>query len=372
MPSTLSLIAAAALSLSLSASAAQVRINCGGPALPAIGWLADTVKFRSKPSGGFQSPKQVAAPGSWRPAYDTHSHAPYKLAYNIPLLAGKYTISLLFAETYHSAAGKRILSVNLGDRVVAKTLDVFAAAGGAFKAHYVDAGAVTVGGGKVLSIEIKSAGAGGPMLSGIVINGEKPGALLGGGTPPSPTGGCRTAKTVTGAIADNSGFLLNIGGKAIADQGFAADNRNYIPDKFKGESFVANIPGDVGKSRWAAMWASSRWTTLPALTYVIPAPKGNTKFRIGLFVVESYFGKNGARVFDVAINGKVLDAKVDIHKRVGKSKPMYLQFDNIQPVDGKLTISLKRMVENPTLNGIYIEGEGIGTTAIGGFEDGSC
>lgn len=41
-------------------------------------------------------------------------------------------------------------------------------------------------------------------------------------------------------------------------------------------------------------------------------------------------------------------------------------------MSGKLTISLQKVMENPTLNRIYIEGQGIGTTAIGGFDDGTC
>lgn len=116
------------------------------------------------------------------------------------------------------------------------------------------------------------------------------------------------------------------------------------------------MPVDVGTRTWGPVWTTSRWTTLSALTCVIPVPKGKTRFRIALLFVESFFGKNGARIFGIHINGRVVDMKVDIHKRVGKNKPLYLQFDNIVPVDGKLTISLKSELNNPTLSGIYIEG----------------
>lgn len=87
---------------------------------------------------------------------------------------------------------------------------------------------------------------------------------------------------------------------------------------------------------------------------------------------ESYFNKAGVRVFDIAVNGKVLESKVDILKHKGKNFPLWLQFVNIASVDGKLEISLRRVIQNPTLNGIYISGPRIGRTAIGGFEDGTC
>ena len=58
-------------------------------------------------------------------------------AYRIPVVNGTYDVSLLEAETYFTAAGKRVFSVTAEGRTVAKDVDVFARAGGKDKAFWI-------------------------------------------------------------------------------------------------------------------------------------------------------------------------------------------------------------------------------------------
>lgn len=551
------------LGLALVASADQLRINCGGLFIANIGWREDTLKYAAKPINKY-SPQVggVTAPGSWRPVYDSHAWAPTTLKYDVPVVAGDYKVSMLFAETFNEEAGKRVMDIKLNGKVSRAGLDVFVAAGGKNKGFFLFGGMATVGADEILSIEI-TASAGNPMISGFVIDGADaqslvgseglvdgppppspspvvqppagpkckigvkpnlfqmnvggpavadldyaaenedyisspnsikatntmatpPGAIfrteryttamaltikipvpagkytvvsqhaetfftaagertfdvlangeerrtevdvfqsagganralevlltgvpsvdgfititfkkrkenpmvnairvvgtgagknaVGGGCgsvkpPPPPPGSvkCREARDVTGSTADKGGFQLNVGGKALPNIGWAADNVNYITGANKGFLYRSPKPVKV-TGTWGAVWPSSRYTFTDMLEYRIPAPTG--KFTIALFFVESFFGKVGERTFDVAINGETLIADLDIFARVGMDTPLYLQFGGIETTPGGfLTISLKKKIENPTLNGIYIQGAGIGNTAIGGFENGQC
>lgn len=54
--------------------------------------------------------------------------------YNLQMRDGAYDVTLRMAETYHSSKGKRLFDVKLEDTSVLSKFDVFAAAGGKFKA----------------------------------------------------------------------------------------------------------------------------------------------------------------------------------------------------------------------------------------------
>ncbi len=52
---------------------------------------------------------------------------------------GQYTVEIDLAETYHQAAGLRLMDISCGDKKLAEKLDLFAAAGGDGKAYRVKA-----------------------------------------------------------------------------------------------------------------------------------------------------------------------------------------------------------------------------------------
>lgn len=54
--------------------------------------------------------------------------------YNLPVEDGSYDVTLRMAETYHNSRGKRVFDVRLEGVTVLSQFDVFAAAGGKFKA----------------------------------------------------------------------------------------------------------------------------------------------------------------------------------------------------------------------------------------------
>lgn len=342
----LTLIAGAALYLSLTVSAAQLRINCGGNALPDIGFIGDQW-YRDKGSSELRGEKEVSAPGAWRPVYDSASTSAFDFEYKIPLISGNYSVSLLFAETNHTAAGKRVQAIKVGGRFVASNFDIFSAAGGSNKGYILNAGHTTVGGDQILRIEVTSEGPGKPLLSGIVIDGNRPNALT----------NCDIGK-------DSFAFNMNMGGKADTLLNYAYENTDYIPEP------IGLITGHLSWSKhWYSMLRTERYTTSKDLTVRIPVmDEGLHAYTVTTVHAEAYFDAPGKRLFDILINGKVERSKVDVVALTADSsnKVYEARFTRVSPVNGTITVTFRKVLQNPFVNGIRIFGYGADRIAVGG------
>lgn len=87
-------------------------------------------------SGDFTHRREPPAPpfpGALAEAYREDVNGPRFTITLSNLSAGRYTIDIAAAETTASAAGERVFDVTVGDQVLAKDYDLFAAAGGARK-----------------------------------------------------------------------------------------------------------------------------------------------------------------------------------------------------------------------------------------------
>src|SRR3954466_12532186 len=111
-----------------------VRINAGGPALTdsdGYNWKAD-VNFV-----GGKVASTTATITDTRKQYVCRDNRYGMTAYNIPVVNGTYDVSLLEAETYFNAAGKRVFSVTAEGKSVAKNVDIFKLAGGRNRAYWI-------------------------------------------------------------------------------------------------------------------------------------------------------------------------------------------------------------------------------------------
>jgi hypothetical protein len=101
------------------------------------------------------------------------------------------------------------------------------------------------------------------------------------------------------------------------------------------------------------------------LKYTIPVPNGTyTVFTMHNEVGFGYAGgtaKAGKRVYDIALQGKVLKSKFDLFVE-NNNAPTLLSFENIEVTDGFLTLELNASVNNASISGIAI----IGNAAKGG------
>lgn len=160
---------------------AALRINVGGSAIGKIGFLADLpIYLTSQPGSAIVAVPSVDTPSSWMPIYSSYRYAfTGNLEYKIPIQAGKYKVALLFAETWPKSQvkGARLFDVLINGQKRVTKLDVFAKVG-ADKPYYlafknipsVD-NAITITLARVPDAE-------NPMLSGLVITGDNPSALV--------------------------------------------------------------------------------------------------------------------------------------------------------------------------------------------------
>src|SRR4051812_32369909 len=117
-----------------AATLSSLHINAGGPGLTEADgsrWQADT---------GFVGGKVSSTTSPVQNTTKTHVAQTDRYAmsaYRIPVVNGKYAVTLLEAETYFSAPNKRVFSVTAEGHTVAKNVDVFALAGGKNKAYWI-------------------------------------------------------------------------------------------------------------------------------------------------------------------------------------------------------------------------------------------
>ena len=95
------------------------------------------------------------------------------------------------------------------------------------------------------------------------------------------------------------------------------------------------------------------------LKYTIPVPNGTyTVFTMHNEVWFGYAGgtaKAGKRVYDIALQGKVLKSDFDLFVE-NNNAPALLSFENIEVTDGVLTLELNASVNNASISGIAIIG----------------
>lgn len=166
-------------SAEVSASAAPPKINCSGPA---VGSFADDTFF----SGGltFSTTTAVNTSGVVSPApmavYQSQRYQ--SLTYTIPNLApGSYKVRLHFAELYFNSAGQRLFDVRINGATVLSAFDIFAVAGGQFKANVQEFNAIPDSDGRI-AIEFAT------VLDNAAINGIEIIANSTNNAPATPSG----------------------------------------------------------------------------------------------------------------------------------------------------------------------------------------
>lgn len=152
---------------------------------------------------------------------------------------------------------------------------------------------------------------------------------------------------------------VNVGGPSFYSLGFHPDLTQYIANSNTVSVSVnpstVSVPG-----LWKPVYSSYRYATHGNVDYRIPVPSG--VFSVAVAFLESWNGasKPGVRVFDLKINGAVKKSSIDVAASVGFRKPLYLKFENIRPVNGRITITAVRIPgkQNPMLSAIIVNGPG--------------
>jgi hypothetical protein len=104
-----------------------------------------------------------------------------------------------------------------------------------------------------------------------------------------------------------------------------------------------------------ALFQTQRWDgkTGEELKYSFDVPNGN--YVVNLYFAENYTGalRQGARVFDVLLEGSNVERNFDIYSVAG-ANTAHIRSYEVSVVDGQLNMEFLHGVENPTISAIEV------------------
>jgi hypothetical protein len=376
----------ASFTASSAGTGASFALNTGGSSFKdaaGVSYLADA-NF----SGGSAGTTNVAISGTVDGAlYQTERWG--SSSYNIPMANGNYALTLKFAETYWSAAGKRIFDVTVGGKTVISGLDIYAKAGKDAAYDVVVPVSVTNGtlsvafvskvdNAKICAIRVSpassfsitaSAGAGGSItpaatttltsgasqsyaiaaaagyrIGDVKVDGVSVGPVASYSFTTLAANHTIQASFAASSAGSGASFALNAGGSGYKD----AAGITYLADaSFSGGSAGTTnvaISGTVDD----ALYQTERWGNS---SYNMPMANGN--YELTLKFAETYWSAAGKRIFDVTVGGKTVLSGLDIYAKAGKDAA----YDVVVPVsvtNGTLSVAFVNKVDNAKICAIKV------------------
>jgi hypothetical protein len=301
-----------------------IRINAGGGAYTDPSgnvWAADPSTTGFSFATGAPIGNTTTAP-----LYQTeHWASGTSVQYSFTVPNAAYSVKLKFAEIYFTSCGHRIFNVAINGVTLDANFDPCAAGGGANMAADRTYN-VTVSGGTLAITLIPVVD--NPTISAIEITSGSAGSS----TPPP------------------SGFTpirVNAGGGAYTDSSgnaWAADVNSV--------GYVFSTGAAIANTTAAPLYQTERWNMGP-LQYAFSVP--NATYTVTLKFAEIYFTTCGHRVFNVNINGAVVDANFDPCAAGGGPNRAADRTYTVNVTSGQVAISLIPVLDNPTISAIQIQ-----------------
>ena len=389
-------------------------LNAGGTATGSYGADADFTggSTFSTSSSINTSVDTTGAPPS---VYQTERWGNF--TYTVPnLVAGNsYSVLLHFAEIYVTAAGQRLFNVSINGQQVLNSFDIFATAGGGFKAMVEPFNATADVNGKITIVftSVKdnakisaidvlattltptapvvttnpvnqvltvgqnvtfTAGASGwptPTVQWMVkipgdssftpINGQTSTTLDLGAATQAQSGNLYEAvfSNGVGSPATSSAATLTVNPAPVGtflNAGGAAASSYLADTGFSGgttftTSSSINTSADTTGAA-ATIYQSERYGNF---TYTIPGLVANNTYTVRLHFAEIYWTTTGQRLFNVSINGQQVLNKLDIVATAGGAfKALVYPFSAIADVNGKIAIVFTSVTNNAKLSGLDV------------------
>jgi hypothetical protein len=249
--------------------------------------------------------------------------------YIIPgLTAGtSYTVRLHFAELSWTAAGQRVFNVAINGTTVLSQFDVFATAGGQYKA-LVETFTATANGLGQIVISFSQGGADNPEVAGIEV--------LGSGTLAPPPSAVLQIDTGSGSAVST----------------FVADRDFNTGTEFSSSSTIDT--SHTYNPAPAAVYQTCRWAS--SFTYTIPGLTPGTAYAVRLHFAELSWTAAGQRLFNVAINGTTVLNNFDIFATAGaQNRALTEEFTAVANSSGAITIAFTQgNADNPEVNAIEV------------------
>jgi hypothetical protein len=242
------------------------------------------------------------------------------------LANGKYTVKLHFAETFEgvSGAGQRVFTFKVQDKEF-KDFDVFAKAGGSYKA-YIETVPVEVTNG-VLKITFT------PKVENPEINAIE---IIPDGAAAAPAADSKAIRIKAGASAP---FKDSAGNTWEAERGFEG-----------GSTIDRDASSQVANTKDAGLYLSEHYS-MDSFSTKLP----NGKYNVKLHFAETFEGVSGAgqRVFTFKVQDKEFK-DFDVFAKAGGAYKAYIETVPVEITNGELKITFTPKVENPEINAIEI------------------
>src|SRR5581483_3796535 len=240
------------------------------------------------------------------------------------------TIRLHFAEEYWTTAGSRVFNVFIDGTQVLTNFDIFAAAGGEYKA-VVSQFSVTVPSGGTITLQFAA------VKDNAQVNGIE---ILSGGSGPPPPPPSSTQISAGGPAS----------GTWAADEDFTGGATAAVTNAISTTGVTNPAPQSV--------YQHNRYGNF---SYAIPGLTAGHAYTIRLHFAEEYWTTAGSRVFNVFIDGTQVLTNFDIFAAAGgEYKAVVSQFSVTVPSGGTITLQFAAVKDNAQVNGIEILSGGSG------------
>jgi Malectin domain len=221
--------------------------------------------------------------------------------YTIPVVPGRYTIRLLFAELYFNTPGSRIFNVYLQSRIIRRNLDIRAVTGGRNISLSVPAIATVSSLDPNVRVTLQTV-AQNAKISGIEI------IPYDGSVTDTPT--YQPTRQPTRAPTNvYETILINCGYNLPFTDSLA---RVFSPDQFFIGGTTASKLVPIANTVDDTLYQFNR--VGDTFTYEIPVPIG--AFKISFLFSENEYTAAGQRLFDMTIEGELL-TNIDIYQMAG-------------------------------------------------------
>ncbi len=301
----------------------SLQINAGGSA--ASPFVADE-DF----SGGATAAvtNAISTTGVTSPApqavYQSNRYGNFSYAVGGYTAGATETIRLHFAEEYWTTAGSLVFNVFIDGTQVLTNFDIFAAAGGEYKA-VVSQFSVTVPSGGTITLQFAA------VKDNAQVNGIE---ILSGGSGPPPPPPSSTQISAGGPAS----------GTWAADEDFTGGATAAVTNAISTTGVTNPAPQSV--------YQHNRYGNF---SYAIPGLTAGHAYTIRLHFAEEYWTTAGSRVFNVLIDGTQVLTNFDIFAAAGgEYKAVVSQFSVTAPSNGTITLQFATVKDNAQVNGIEI------------------
>ncbi len=305
-------------------STAATRIDAGGPLTGS--YAADT-NFSGGNTYAVTTPINTSGVTDPAPqaAYQTERYGNFGYGFSNLTPGAKYTVRLDFSENYVNAAGLRTFNVSINSVPVLDNFDIFAAAGGKFKAvsRSFTATVNSTGQIRVLFTSVKNSA----KLSAISIT------PIPTTTAPLPT--IDAGGPATGNYTADSGF-----------SGGSAYNAGNIPIDTSAVTDLGLTPAPQ------AVYQTERYGNF---YYALGNLNPGAAYTVRLDFSENYVTAADQRLFNVAINNTAVLTNFDIYKTAGgQFKAITKTFTATANSAGRITITFTSLKNAAKVNGISL------------------